>query len=113
MPSISKASGALQVAGGVGIVGDVYAESGDFSSLVTTSNIATINITASDTIHTTNINIIDTVTTTNVATTNLTASDTIHTTNVATTNLTASDTCLLYTSPSPRDVEESRMPSSA
>ena len=24
-----------------------------------------------------------------------------------------SDTCLLYTSPSPRDVEESRMPSSA
>ena len=23
------------------------------------------------------------------------------------------DTCLLYTSPSPRDVEESRMPSSA
>ena len=25
----------------------------------------------------------------------------------------ASDNCLLYTSPSPRDVEESRMPSSA
>ena len=25
----------------------------------------------------------------------------------------AMDTCLLYTSPSPRDVEESRMPSSA
>ena len=25
----------------------------------------------------------------------------------------AGDTCLLYTSPSPRDVEESRMPSSA
>jgi hypothetical protein len=103
MPSISKASGALQVVGGVGIVGDVYAESGDFSSLVTTSNVATINITASDTIHTTNLNINDTITTTNVATTNLTASDTIHTTNlnindtitttnVATTNVTASDT---------------------
>lgn len=91
-PSTSKTTGALQVAGGVGIVGDIYAESGDFSSLVTTSNVATINITASDTIHTTNINIVDTVTTTNVATTNLTASDTIHTTNVATTNLTASDT---------------------
>ena len=28
-------------------------------------------------------------------------------------NTTISDTCLLYTSPSPRDVEESRMPSSA
>ena len=27
--------------------------------------------------------------------------------------ITASTTCLLYTSPSPRDVEESRMPSSA
>ena len=27
--------------------------------------------------------------------------------------LTKSHTCLLYTSPSPRDVEESRMPSSA
>ena len=27
--------------------------------------------------------------------------------------LTDEDTCLLYTSPSPRDVEESRMPSSA
>ena len=91
-PSTSKTTGALRVAGGVGIVGDVYAESGDFSSLVTTSNVATTNLTASDTIHTTNINIIDTVTTTNVATTNLTASDTIHTTNVATTNLTASDT---------------------
>ena len=26
---------------------------------------------------------------------------------------TLTDTCLLYTSPSPRDVEESRMPSSA
>ena len=91
-PSTSKTTGALHVAGGVGIVGDVYAESGDFSSLVTTSNVATINITASDTIHTTNINIVDTVTTTNVATTNITASDTIHTTNVATTNLTASDT---------------------
>tara|TARA_B100001939_G_scaffold140470_1_gene121611 strand:+ start:27879 stop:31985 length:4107 start_codon:yes stop_codon:yes gene_type:complete len=91
-PSTSKITGALQVAGGVGIVGDVYAESGDFSSLVTTSNVATTNLTASDTIHTTNINIIDTVTTTNVSTTNITASDTIHTTNVATTNLTASDT---------------------
>jgi hypothetical protein len=102
-PSTSKTTGALRVAGGVGIVGDVYAESGDFSSLVTTSNVATTNLTASDTIHTTNINIIDTVTTTNVATTNLTASDTIHTTNlniidtitttnVATTNVTASDT---------------------
>jgi len=91
-PSTSKTTGALQVAGGVGIVGNVYAESGDFSSLVTTSNVATTNLTASDTIHTTNINIVDTVTTTNVATTNLTASDTIHTTNVATTNLTASDT---------------------
>ena len=91
-PSTSKTTGALQVAGGVGIIGDVYAESGDFSSLVTTSNVATTNLTASDTIHTTNISIIDTVTTTNVATTNITASDTIHTTNVATTNLTASDT---------------------
>jgi hypothetical protein len=112
-PSSSKTTGALQVAGGVGIVGDVYAESGDFTSLVTTSNVATTNLTASDTIHTTNLNISDTVTTTNistdsihttnVATTNLTASDTIHTTNlnisdtvtttnVATTNLTASDT---------------------
>ena len=28
-------------------------------------------------------------------------------------NRTNPDTCLLYTSPSPRDVEESRMPSSA
>ena len=28
-------------------------------------------------------------------------------------NITMSGTCLLYTSPSPRDVEESRMPSSA
>ena len=28
-------------------------------------------------------------------------------------NLPAYDACLLYTSPSPRDVEESRMPSSA
>ena len=28
-------------------------------------------------------------------------------------SLLAFDTCLLYTSPSPRDVEESRMPSSA
>ena len=101
-PSISKTTGALQVAGGVGIIGDVFAESGDFTSLVTTSNVATTNLTASDTIHTTNltttnistINITssDTIHTTNVATTNLTASDTIHTTNVATTNLTASDT---------------------
>jgi predicted acyltransferase (DUF342 family) len=106
-PSSSKTTGALQVAGGVGIVGDVYAESGDFTSLVTTSNVATTNLTASDTIHTTNltttnistINITSSdtihttnVATTNVATTNLTASDTIHTTNVATTNLTASDT---------------------
>jgi len=101
-PSISKTTGALQVAGGVGIIGSVFAESGDFTSLVTTSNVATTNLTASDTIHTTNltttnistINITssDTIHTTNVATTNLTASDTIHTTNVATTNLTASDT---------------------
>lgn len=102
-PSTSKTTGALRVAGGVGIVGDVYAESGDFSSLVTTSNVATTNLTASDTIHTTNLNTTDTITTTNVATTNLTASDTIHTTNlnitdtitttnVATTNVTASDT---------------------
>ena len=101
-PSSSKTTGALQVAGGVGIIGDVFAESGDFTSLVTTSNVATTNLTASDTIHTTNltttnistINITssDTIHTTNVATTNLTASDTIHTTNVATTNLTASDT---------------------
>ena len=29
------------------------------------------------------------------------------------TNIPSSNTCLLYTSPSPRDVEESRMPSSA
>jgi predicted acyltransferase (DUF342 family) len=101
-PSISKTTGALQVAGGVGIIGSVFAESGDFTSLVTTSNVATTNLTASDTIHTTNltttnistINITssDTIHTTNVATTNLTASDTIHTTNVATTNLTSSDT---------------------
>ena len=28
-------------------------------------------------------------------------------------SLTSTNTCLLYTSPSPRDVEESRMPSSA
>ena len=28
-------------------------------------------------------------------------------------NVMAFDSCLLYTSPSPRDVEESRMPSSA
>ena len=106
-PSISKTTGALQVAGGVGIIGSVFAESGDFTSLVTTSNVATTNLTASDTIHTTNlsttnistINITSSdtihttnVATTNVATTNLTASDTIHTTNVATTNLTASDT---------------------
>ena len=28
-------------------------------------------------------------------------------------SLSKYDTCLLYTSPSPRDVEESRMPSSA
>ena len=28
-------------------------------------------------------------------------------------NLNSPNTCLLYTSPSPRDVEESRMPSSA
>ena len=101
-PSISKTTGALQVAGGVGIIGSVFAESGDFTSLVTTSNVATTNLTASDTIHTTNltttnistINITssDTIHTTNVATTNLTASDTIHTTNVATTNVTASDT---------------------
>ena len=85
-PSSSKTTGALQVAGGVGIIGDVFAESGDFTSLVTTSNVATTNLTASDTIHTTNL------TTTNVATTNVTVSDTIHTTNVATTNVTASDT---------------------
>ena len=101
-PSSSKTTGALQVAGGVGIIGDVFAESGDFTSLVTTSNVATTNLTASDTIHTTNlttsnistVNITssDTVHTTNVATTNLTASDTIHTTNVATINVTASDT---------------------
>ena len=75
-PSSSKTTGALQVAGGVGIIGDVFAESGDFTSLVTTSNVATTNLTASDTIHTTN-----------VATINVTASDTIHTT-----NLIASDT---------------------
>ena len=31
----------------------------------------------------------------------------------AITGLNVSTTCLLYTSPSPRDVEESRMPSSA
>ena len=86
-PSTSKTTGALRVAGGVGIVGDVYAESGDFSSLVTTSNVATTNLTASDTIHTTNLNITDTITTTNVATTNVTASDTIHTVNIV-----ASDT---------------------
>ena len=86
-PSTSKTTGALRVAGGVGIVGDVYAESGDFSSLVTTSNVATTNLTASDTIHTTNLNITDTITTTNVATTNVTASDTIHTANIV-----ASDT---------------------
>ena len=101
-PSISKTTGALQVAGGVGIGGDVFAESGDFTSLVTTSNVATTNLTASDTIHTTNltttnistINITssDTIHTTNVATINVTASDTIHTTNVATINVTASDT---------------------
>ena len=85
-PSISKTTGALQVAGGVGIIGSVFAESGDFTSLVTTSNVATTNLTASDTIHTTNL------TTTNISTINITSSDTIHTTNVATTNLTASDT---------------------
>ena len=96
-PSSSKTTGALQVAGGVGIIGDVFAESGDFTSLVTTSNVATINVTASDTLHTTNVattnlTASDTIHTTNIATTNVTASDTIHTTNVATTNLTASDT---------------------
>jgi len=101
-PSSSKTTGALQVAGGVGIGGNVFAESGDFTSLVTTSNVATTNLTASDTIHTTNltttnistINITssDTIHTTNVATINVTASDTIHTTNVATINVTASDT---------------------
>ena len=91
-PSSSKTTGALQVAGGVGIIGDVFAESGDFTSLVTTSNVATTNLTASDTIHTTNLNISDTVTTTNISTVNITSSDTIHTTNVATTNVTASDT---------------------
>ena len=85
-PSISKTTGALQVAGGVGIIGRVFAESGDFTSLVTTSNVATTNLTASDTIHTTNLS------TTNISTINITSSDTIHTTNVATTNLTASDT---------------------
>jgi predicted acyltransferase (DUF342 family) len=85
-PSISKTTGALQVAGGVGIIGSVFAESGDFTSLVTTSNVATTNLTASDTIHTTNLS------TTNISTINITSSDTIHTTNVATTNLTASDT---------------------
>jgi hypothetical protein len=90
--STSKTTGSLKVAGGVGIIGSVFAESGDFNSLVTTSNVATINLTASDTIHTTNINISDTVTTTNISTVNITSSDTIHTTNVATTNLTASDT---------------------
>ena len=96
-PSSSKTTGALQVAGGVGIVGDVYAESGDFTSLVTTSNVATTNLTASDTIHTTNltttnISTINITSSDTIHTTNLTASDTIHTTNVATTNLTASDT---------------------
>jgi hypothetical protein len=101
-PSSSKTTGALQVAGGVGIGGNVFAESGDFTSLVTTSNVATTNLTASDTIHTTNltttnistINITssDTIHTTNIATINVTASDTIHTTNVATINVTASDT---------------------
>ena len=91
-PSSSKTTGALQVAGGVGIIGDVFAESGDFTSLVTTSNVATTNLTASDTIHTTNLNISDTVTTTNISTVNITSSDTIHTTNVATINVTASDT---------------------
>jgi len=90
--STSKTTGSLKVAGGVGIIGSVFAESGDFNSLVTTSNVATTNLTASDTIHTTNINISDTVTTTNISTVNITSSDTIHTTNVATINLTASDT---------------------
>ena len=32
---------------------------------------------------------------------------------IVTSGLAMYDTCLLYTSPSPRDVEESRMPSSA
>jgi predicted acyltransferase (DUF342 family) len=80
-PSISKTTGALQVAGGVGIIGSVFAESGDFTSLVTTSNVATTNLTASDTIHTTNLS------TTNISTINITSSDTIHTA-----NLIASDT---------------------
>ena len=39
--------------------------------------------------------------------------DTILTNNTATDIDTVDCTCLLYTSPSPRDVEESRMPSSA
>ena len=45
---------------------------------------------------------------------NSTASDVGDIANLlAATGTIASSTCLLYTSPSPRDVEESRMPSSA
>ena len=98
--STSTGTGAVTVAGGLGVTGNVYAaqyygDGSQLTGLVTTlEDVANNGNTMSNVIQFNN-------------------NQSIYDTSFVTTGKAGIKTCLLYTSPSPRDRQKSRMPSSA